>query len=385
MEIRTLNKNDYDELLTLLNKSFATVRNRPVDFLRGQPKMWVRDDAHMARHIGAFEDGHLVSVVGIYPLSLHVGDALLRVATTGNVATHPEYMGRGYFSKLFSLAMERAEKEDYDLLRLGGQKQRYGRFGFEDCGSIYSILFSEKNRAAFPDREYEDITFDPLERDALSDLRYARELNEKMLCFVERDPCENERDTFLVLQTKYSEAYIAKKNGIPCGYLCAAEGGKTVTEIRAENAKDFVVIAAALQKRAGCSITLPIAPWMKKELSIAAHTAEVITTLTPSKFKLLKPARVIDAFMKLRHSLAPMQKGELLFEIEGHGTLCLAVDDSGARCEKTEEREADLKLSAKTAAQMLFGPLPAPVFAALPPHVLSWLPLPLSWNFIDVV
>ena len=385
MEIRTLCKDDYDELLAVLNKSFATVRNRPVDFLCGQPKMWVRDDAHMARHIGLFEDGRLVSVVGIYPLTLHVGDEVLRFATTGNVATLPEYAGRGYFSKLFALAMERAGKEGYDGLRLGGQKQRYGRFGFTDCGALYSVTFSEKNRTAFPEADYENIVFEALTRENADDLRYARELNEKMPCFVERSAEENERDTYLVLRTRYSEAYIAKRGGIPCGYLSAADGGKSVSELRAENAEDFFAIACAWQRKTAETLTLPIAPWMKKELAIAAGTAEVISVFTPSKFKLLHPERVIHAFMKLRHTLAPMQKGELILAIEGHGTLRLAADENEALCEKIADRKPDLALSAPMAAQMLFGPLPASVFAALPPHALSWFPLPLCWNFLDVV
>ena len=385
MEIRTLCKDDYDELLSVLNTSFATVRNRPVDFLCGQPKMWVRDDAHMARHIGLFEDGRLAAVVGIYPLTLHVGGEVLRFATTGNVATLPEYAGRGYFSKLFALAMERAEKEGYDGLRLGGQKQRYGRYGFENCGALYSVTFSEKNRAAFPEADYENIVFEKLERDSLADLRYARELSEKMPCFVERSPEENERDTYLVLRTRYSEAYIAKRGGIPCGYLSAAEGGKVISELRAENAKAFFAIACAWQRKTSEALTLPIAPWMKEELAIAASTAESINVCTPSKFKILRPERVIHAFMKLRHSLAPMQKGELILAIEGHGALRLAADETRALCEKIADRKPDLSLDAKSAAQMLFGPLPASVFAALPPHALSWFPLPLCWNFLDVV
>ena len=384
MEIRTLCVHDYDALLSLLNQSFATVRNRPVDFLRGQPKMWVRDDAHMEKHLGLFEDGRLVAVVGIYPLDLRVGDTVLRFATTGNVATLPEYAGRGYFSKLFSLAMEKAEAEGYDALRLGGQKQRYGRFGFEDCGTIYSALFSEKNRLAFPEECYGAIALEPLERDSLSDLRYARTLNEKSPCYVERDPSENERDTYLVLYTKYSKAYIAKKNGIPCGYLSAAEDG-SVTELRAEDADAFFAIACAWQREIGKSFTLPIAPWMKKELAIAARMTESVTTLAPTKMKLLHPERVLDAFMKLKYSLAPMEEGELLLGIEGHGTYRLAAENGRALCEQVMDQEAQLTLSARAATQMLFGPLPASIFADLPPHVLTWLPLPFSWNFLDLV
>ncbi len=385
MEIRRLNKNDYDELLSMLNKSFAAVRGRPVDFLRGQPKMWVRDDAHMARHIGLFEDGHLASVVGIYPLPLRVKDASLRFATTGNVATLPEYAGRGYFTKLFSIAMEEAEREGYDALRLGGQKQRYGRFGFEDCGRIFSVLFSEKNRAAFDEEGYANITFERIERDSLAALRYARELNAKAPCYVERYPTDNERDVYLVLHSKYSEAYIAKRGGIFCGYLSATDGGKTITELRAEDAEVFFAIACAWQKRTESAITLPIAPWMKEELAIAARTADSVSVLAPSKFKLLRPERVIDAFMKLGRRLSPMQNGTISLTIEGHGAFRLTVNGETAFCERIEADTTDLALDAMTAARMIFGPLPATVFAELPPHAASWFPLPLSWNFLDLV
>ena len=245
MEIRRLKKEDYDELLSMLNKSFAAVRNRPVDFLRGQPKMWVRDDEHMARHLGLFEDGKLCSVVGIYPLTLRVGDTLLRFATTGNVATLPEYAGRGYFTKLFSMAMEEAEREGYDALRLGGQKQRYGRFGFEDLGVLYQALFSEKNRAAFPQETYTDVTFERLTRESYEDLAYVRNLSAKSPCYVERYATDRERDVYLVLHSKYSEAYVAKRGGKPIGYLSASDGGENVGEIRGEDTDAIFSVACA--------------------------------------------------------------------------------------------------------------------------------------------
>ena len=106
MEIRKLTANDYDGLLDLLNGVFANKYKRAMDFLCEQPKMWVRDEEHMNKHVGVFEDGRLVSVVGIYPLHLNILGKELLFATTGNVATLPVYEGRGYFTKLFSIAME---------------------------------------------------------------------------------------------------------------------------------------------------------------------------------------------------------------------------------------------------------------------------------------
>ena len=384
MEIRRLNKNDYDELLSMLNKSFAAVRNRPVDFLRGQPKMWVRDDEHMARHIGLFEDGRLCASVGIYPLPLRVGDTLLRFATTGNVATLPEYAGRGYFTKLFSLAMEAAEREGYDALRLGGQKQRYARFGFEDLGVLYQALFSEKNRVAFLAETYADVTFERLTRESCADLAYIRELTAKAPCYVERYSTENERDVYLVLHTKYSEAYIAKRQGRPIGYLSVSDGGSHIGEIRAENADAFFSIVCAWQARMGDMLHVPLAPWMKAELSKMARVAESVQVLSPSKFKILHPDRVTDAFLKLKQSLSPLPEGELLIEIQGFGTLRLSVKDGSAECKYVQEK-AKLSLDPTEAARLLFGHLPASLIADLPPHAAAWLPLPLSWNFLDLV
>ncbi len=385
MEIRRLKKEDYEELLLMLNESFAAVRNRPVDFLRGQPKMWVKDDEHMVRHLGLFEDGRLCSVVGIYPLPLRVGDKLLHFATTGNVATLPGYAGRGYFTKLFSMAMEEAEREGYDALRLGGQKQRYGRFGFEDIGVLYQALFSEKNRAVFPPESYTDVTFERLERESYDALAYVRALTAKFPCYVERYATERERDVYLVLHSKYSEAYVAKRLGKPIGYLSVTDGGCAIGEIRGEDADAFFAIACAWQMRVGKTLLIPIAPWAKEELSRMARVSDGVQIHSPSKFKLLHPDRVIDAFLKLKQSLAPLPEGELLMEIKGFGAMYLSVKSGVAECKYVQQKNANLRLSPTDAARLVFGHLPAFLIAELPPHAAAWFPLPLSWDFMDFV
>ena len=56
MELKRLKAENYDELLNLLNKTFSNKYGREMDFLSEQPKMWVRDDEHMEKHFGIFED-----------------------------------------------------------------------------------------------------------------------------------------------------------------------------------------------------------------------------------------------------------------------------------------------------------------------------------------
>ena len=57
--MRKLNANDYDELLFVLNRAFGNIYQREMDFTRELPRMWVRDDEYMGKHIGMFEDGKL--------------------------------------------------------------------------------------------------------------------------------------------------------------------------------------------------------------------------------------------------------------------------------------------------------------------------------------
>ena len=147
IEIRKLNKDDYDELFEVLTKTFENKNKRPVYFDKAQPKMWVRDDEHMARHTGVFEDGKLVSVVGVYPLPLVIDGENFMLYTTGNVATLPEYEGKGYFTKLFKMAMQEIEDLGADGARLGGARQRYGRYGFEG-GGILSMGMSDSYAVA---------------------------------------------------------------------------------------------------------------------------------------------------------------------------------------------------------------------------------------------
>ena len=90
MEIKRLTAEHYDELLELLNYTSGNKYGKPVDFLSAQPKMWVRDDEHMGCHFGAFEDGRLCAVVGVYPLMTVIDGEKFLFATTGNVATHPD-------------------------------------------------------------------------------------------------------------------------------------------------------------------------------------------------------------------------------------------------------------------------------------------------------
>ena len=150
MEIKRLTVEHYDALLALLNDTFGNKAGKPVDFLSVQPKMWVRDDEHMRCHFGVFEDGRLCAVVGIYPLRTVIDGTPFLFATTGNVATHPEYRRRGLGRTIMETVIGYAREKGITFITLEVRESNaaaiglYETFGFYQVGRLKNYYDSPK-------------------------------------------------------------------------------------------------------------------------------------------------------------------------------------------------------------------------------------------------
>lgn len=394
MELRKLNASDYDELLELLNKVFTKQNRRPMDFLRELPKMWVRDDKHMGYHTGIFEDDKLVSVAGCYPLSLRIGDTSLLFATTGNVATLPEYEGRGYFNTIFEEIMKELEQMGADGARLGGDRQRYARFGYEPAGCSYNIIFNEKNRLKCFQNVNKNISFRVIEKDDVEALEFCNKLSRKSAIYVERSSEENYRDVYLALCSLNAIPYLACKNGTPIGYLAAITDnpysaslikGRHICELRYDCIDNFIPMICAWQQLVGCEITFKLAPHMLDELQLIVPCAEHISVSSPSLFKIMNYEKVADALMKLQSTRRHLQFGEFVLKINDYGNLRFYVGEEGAGCMRTEATP-DIVLDNLMATRFLFGYLPVYTTISTKKSLCQeWFPLPLSWNGLDYV
>ena len=393
MEIRILNKDDYDELLNLLNGVFANKYGRPMDFLSEQPRMWKRDDEHMGKHVGVYEDGHLVSVVGIYPLPVVIAGERLTFATTGNVATHPAYEGRGYFTKLFSIAMEEIDRIGVDVARLGGTRQRYARFGFEPGGSAFRIELNSTNRIKYFGDRGKDITFERVERRSAEALRYINTLVEKKLFHVER-PSDNEfLDGYLLLGTKHSAAYVAKRGDEMIGYLSATcdaqyvgvgEFGRNITEYGYESVEDFLDMLMAYQRLIEKDLTITVAPHEAEILESLTDGAEYVNLVSPSRFKVKSFDKLTNALIKLKDMTEGLPFGEAVIEIEDYGRLRLYKNERSQGAEITD-LPPEIRLTRAEATRLLYGHLPSFATKRIPESLKRFLPLPLSWNTLDYV
>ena len=176
MELVRLKKAYYDEWLALENDVFSRHNGSPMNFERSLPKMCVRDDEHMGKHFAIREDGKLRAVVGIYPLPIMIAGEKLLFSTVGNVATTPDYEGRGFMRKLMMVAMEELTQIGADASRLGGLRQRYNNYGYDKCGSIYQFILSGRNvDKCLPDFE-SDLIFEKILPDNHTTLKEANRI-----------------------------------------------------------------------------------------------------------------------------------------------------------------------------------------------------------------
>lgn len=386
-EIRKLKKEDMDELFALLNDTFGHKYGRPMHFDLEQPKMWIRDDAHMEKHIAVFEDGKMVSVVGIYPLPTVIGGEEFLFCTTGNVATLPAYEGKGYFSRLFPLAIEEARRLGATAARLGGARQRYARYGFASCGPAMEFSVSEHNaRHAAKDTQ---ITLTEIAREDTEALAYAHSVMEKKTVYVKRGTEEGYRDTYLAMCSKESVPYLIKKNEKCIGHLSATADGTAVREFSlADEGEAFAVIAEVARRAKGGTTRVCVPPTMPRALFALQAQAQEMGIVLPSRFCIFEYERLVNRLLQLKESLTPLPDCDLVLQIEGGERLLLHTGADGAYCKATAAAP-DLKLPHLEAERLLLGIYTDDLLAPLPRQkqlALRYiLPLPLTWCTNDYV
>ncbi len=384
VELRKLNKDDYDELFEVLTKTFENKYKRPVYFDKEQPKMWVRDDEHMERHTGVFEDGKLVSVVGVYPLPLVIEGEKFMLYTTGNVATLPAYEGKGYFTKLFDMAMQEIANLHADGARLGGARQRYGRYGFEGGGSLFKFAVAVENvRATKPDMD--NISLVKIERDNIESIRCCHEMMTKKEIYVDRSTEDNYRDMYLGLITKSNTPYLVKRGDKLIGYFCINEKMNEVSEFYTETAKDLYDAVCYLQANYGNrEVFITIPPHLTEELRLFSNMADRVELHTPSRFKFLNYEGIAGALLRLKAKKSVLSTFDYKIHIKDYGTIRLYNNENGAGCEKVDDN-GNVSLTGSEAIRLLYSYTPTELIADIPAELKSALPLPLSWATLDYV
>ena len=383
LEFRHLRGEEYRALLTLLNTVFGRHNNDPtMDFEKSLPRAFDGTEEQTVKHLGAFEDGRLVSTVGIYPLPCFIGEEKLLFSTVGNVATHPDAEGRGYMNRLFSMAMREIEERGFDACRLSGDRRRYNRFGFEACGSIYEgLLLPGVIRDRY--QHLAPLTFVPLEPDDEGSLAFANTCFARSAIHVDRT--EKDLSGFYKAAIAWqNRPYIALDGDKQCGFIVVSPDGATVAEFAATDDETALRVLIGYARSINKPVRFSIPPCETVLLSDLARNASSLSCISPNHFRILSFDKVADALIKLKNKLSPLPEGSFSLGIEGFGTVTVWVSGAEAGARRSDDLP-DLTLPHLAAERFLFGPFSPDLIAPVSPLLRTWLPLPLSWNLQDRV
>ena len=163
--IRTARREEREELMRFLERCFGSGRGA---WLRWQPHLFLEEADWGDYHLVLEDDGRIVSHVGGYRLELVMGPARVMSAGVGNVATLPDERAKGHMSRLLGESVRLWRERGWNLSALWGDRQRYGAFGWERCGTTYTAHLSRRSleRSGIGPAEVEEV--DPTDAAAVA-------------------------------------------------------------------------------------------------------------------------------------------------------------------------------------------------------------------------
>lgn len=257
MKIRLVKKEEFNELMDLMNVSFNFTKAED-KFEKILPKLYFKDNNEMI-HYGVFEDDKLVASIGLYFMNFIGKYHTLKVGCVGAVSTHPDYRLKGYFKSLMKKIISYGKRHNFDLLFLGGNRVRYNYFGFENAGRrlIFNVTKRTKNRLkAF------DYAVEKLQKDSVEDIQDCLSMYNKQDQHVNRT-----LDNFYNHLLSWScVPYIVKVNGVTVGYFCK-NGEDNIFELVYKKGYLDTVLAACLADKNEINIQLPYSEYNKSLLN----------------------------------------------------------------------------------------------------------------------
>ena len=127
-EVRQLTPEELPAAIDVANRAFGLSAEGDMEFGRDIPYVWNADRADNTW--GCFEAGELIGVIGAYPFDVKMAGVSFRSACVGQVGTLPEWRGRGAMSTILRAVTAEMDGGEYDFTWLGGDRRRYGRFGW---------------------------------------------------------------------------------------------------------------------------------------------------------------------------------------------------------------------------------------------------------------
>ena len=371
-------------LLTFLDEVFFADDEEEIRFLELLPKIYKdRYRPAYSNFVVRQPDGAFRAAIGNFDNAMTVGGADLKTCCIGNVAVGKDFRGRGYMVDLMKASVADMLARGIDLSYLGGQRQRYGYFGYENAGTCYGFRFSKQSvRHALGGIEG-GLTVEPLAADDADALRFIDGLYAKAPV-ISRRPQDAYFD---ILCSWRDRPYLIKENGVNVGYAVISRGMGRVPEFGLADPALLPRFVAALSAMSGQdAVEFSVAPYETEKLAFFTENASGISVDGSESVMVLRWKKTLAAYLNAKASYETLCDGELTVLIRGacgDERLRLTVKDGAARVTEYDG-EAAFELDCRAAVRAFFSNYPADR-AAFPPAVRQWLPLPMYFSSVDTM
>lgn len=132
VKLRPARLDEFESVLKFAATAFG--KDDPRWFAKNRPTIFQRTPESVGCHRIATDSKGIAGLIGIYPLRMKVGTATLRVGGIGTVSVRSDARGSGLMSGMLNDTIQALEDGGYDLSWLGGNRFRYGNYGWDHGG-----------------------------------------------------------------------------------------------------------------------------------------------------------------------------------------------------------------------------------------------------------
>lgn len=377
---------DFEQSLDFLDRVFFADDPDEADthFFTMLPKLYKKEYDHCAKNHIVSCDGKWLAAVGLYIDEMDICGEKILCGGIGNVAVSKECRGMGYMKECMKLAKEKCIEDNVDFMILGGQRQRYGYFGFEPSGIEPEYHFNEINVRHIYGKDYvSTVTAQPVTEADTEDIEYIYDLYNKS--FPSRVIRKREK-FYDILISWHQHPIIFKENGKSIGYAVVSEGMDVVTEIASVDENAFRNILPSLLTASGKKgIKIRIQPFSTAENQILSDICERMTLDSCELINVLNWKHMIYALLKLKSTYKKLCDGEKSFLIHGNKKdeiFTVKVENNSVNV--SDGGKNYIELTHKDAMQMFMG-FYSDKRNTLSPEISSWLPLEFMLFYADIV
>lgn len=376
LEIREGRCADYEQLMDRVALSFREGNPGHFRFEDLYPDTVRCDSECMAEWSLVVENGDLVAGLQVVPRPMVAAGNEVRVAGLGNVFCCPSQRGRGYMSRLLQRAIERMAGDGCSLSMLGGDRTRYGHFGWEHAGSSRSLNLSKQVK-----RHDSDIY--RFTAEILREWRGEQQDNDRMFAVYNELPYRLKTDAgrFVeMLKRPGHVVWLCDTSDTGFGY--AVIRGRTVLEYAGSIEAVRALIAFFLSS-GDCSVTVPPAFAATEHEAWLLENSRSFSVVPTGMLNVISLQALLESYRGLLRQRLDGWRGSLSMMCPDTGdTVFLESDGDAVNIQSGTGAEADLviRLKRNQFPPLLFGPFPT----AFPDGSGEFLvrrlfPLPIHW------